>query len=157
MELDDDVFEVLTEQYHKEVSASTNFNRGLMRITKNDIPTKIDVPGAVARQAVNFGQATDYGSLSAEYFSLGAGTDIAPLLKGLDDDACHAPHWGFMISGEVVLTYTSGEEETCVGDDLFYWPPGHSVRVVQSAEVILFSPQVEHAEVINHMIATMTG
>ena len=157
MELDDDVFEVLTEQYHKEVSASTNFNRGLMRITKNDIPTKIDVPGAVARQAVNFGQATDYGSLSAEYFSLGAGTDIAPLLKGLDDDACHAPHWGFMISGEVVLTYTSGEEETCVGDDLFYWPPGHTVRVVRNAEVILFSPQVEHAEVINHMIATMAN
>ena len=108
-------------------------------------------------QAVNFGQATDYGSLSAEYFSLGAGTDIAPLLKGLDDDACHAPHWGFMIAGEVVLTYTSGEEETCVGDDLFYWPPGHSVRVVQDAEVILFSPQVEHAEVINHMIVTMAG
>ena len=128
-----------------------------MRITKNDIPTKIDVPGAVARQAVNFGQATDYGSLSAEYFSLGAGTDIAPLLKGLDDDACHAPHWGFMIAGEVVLTYISGEEETCVGDDLFYWPPGHSVRVVQDAEVILFSPQLEHAEVINHMITIMAG
>ena len=128
-----------------------------MRITKNDIPIKIDVPGAVARQAANFGQATDYGSLSAERFSLGAGTDIAPLLKGLDDDACHAPHWGFMISGEVVLTYTSGEEETCAGDDLFYWPPGHSVSVVQDAEVILFSPQVEHAEVLNHMIATMAG
>ena len=128
-----------------------------MRITKNDIPIKIDVPGAVARQAANFGQATDYGSLSAECFSLGAGTDIAPLLKGLDDDACHAPHWGFMISGEVVLTYTSGEEETCAGDDLFYWPPGHSVSVVQDAEVILFSPQVEHAEVLNHMIATMAG
>jgi len=128
-----------------------------MRITKDDIPTKIDVPGAVARQVGDFGEASDYGSLAAEYFSLGAGTDIAPLLKGLDDDACHAPHWGFMISGEVVLTYTSGQEETCGRDDLFYWPPGHSVRVVQDAEVILFSPQVEHAEVLNHMIATMAG
>ena len=77
-----------------------------MRISKNDIPTKIDVPGAVARQAINFGDASDYGSLAAEYFSLGAGTDIAPLLKGLDDDACHAPHWGFIMSGEVVITYT---------------------------------------------------
>ena len=69
-----------------------------MRITKNDIPTKIDVHGAVARQAINFGDASDCGSLAAEYFSLGAGTDIAPLLKGLDDDACHAPHWGFIMS-----------------------------------------------------------
>jgi hypothetical protein len=128
-----------------------------MRITKNDIPTKIDVPGAVARQAINFGDASDYGSLAAEYFSLGAGTDIAPLLKGLDHDACHAPHWGFVMSGEVVISYTNGTQETCSGDDLFYWPPGHSVRVVNDAEVILFSPQVEHTEVMNHMIATMAG
>ena len=128
-----------------------------MHLTKNDIPTKIDIPGAIARQAINFGDASDYGSLAAEYFSLGAGTDIAPLLKGLDDDACHAPHWGFIISGEVVITYTNETSETCIGGDLFYWPPGHSVRVVRDAEVILFSPQVEHGEVLNHMIATMTG
>ena len=128
-----------------------------MRITKNDIPIKIDIPGAIARQAINFGEASDYGALAAEYFSLGAGTDIAPLLKGLDDDACQAPHWGYMISGAVVISYTDGREETCVGNDLFYWPPGHSVRVEQDAEVILFSPQVEHAEVIQHMITTMAG
>ena len=128
-----------------------------MHLTKNDIPTKIDIPGAIARQAINFGDASDYGSLAAEYFSLGAGTDIAPLLKGLDDDACHAPHWGFIISGEVVITYTNETPETCIGGDLFYWPPGHSVRVVRDAEVILFSPQVEHGDVMNHMIATMAG
>ena len=126
-----------------------------MRITKNDIPTKIDVPGAVARQALNFGDTSDYGALSAEYFSLGAGTDIAPLLKGLDDDACQAPHWGFIISGEVVVTYTNGNSETCSGNDVFYWPPGHSVRVEKDSEVILFSPQAEHVEVLNHMIAAM--
>jgi len=128
-----------------------------VRITKTDIPIKIDIPGAIARQAINFGEASDYGALAAEYFSLGAGTDIAPLLKGLDDDACQAPHWGYMISGAVVISYTNGREETCVENDLFYWPPGHSVRVERDAEVILFSPQVEHAEVIQHMITTMAG
>ena len=128
-----------------------------MRIAKNDIPIKIDSPGAVARQAINFGEASDYGSLAAEYFSLGAGADIAPLLKGLDDDACQAPHWGFIMSGEVVITYTDGRQETCSADDLFYWPPGHSVRVVSDAEVILFSPQVEHAEVLDHMITMMAS
>ena len=128
-----------------------------MRIAKSDIPTKIDVPGAIARQAMNFGDTGEYGSLAAEYFSLGAGTDIAPLLKGLHDDACQAPHWGFVMSGELVITYTDGTEEACAGEDLFYWPPGHSVRVVEDAEVILFSPQVEHVEVLNHMIATMAG
>ena len=102
-----------------------------MRISKSDIPTRIDVPGAIARQAVDFGDPSAFSSLGAEYFSLGAGTDIGPLLVGLADDACHAPHWGFMISGAVVVSYTDGSEETCRDQDLFYWPPGHSVRVTQ--------------------------
>jgi hypothetical protein len=38
----------------------------------------------------NFGDATGFGKMGGEYFSLGAGTDIAPLLKGLKDDGCHA-------------------------------------------------------------------
>lgn len=128
-----------------------------MHITKNHIPTKIDVPGAVARHAPGFGDASAYGSLAAEYFSLGAGTDIAPLLRGLDHDACQAPHWGYMIAGEVVITYTDSTDETCVGGDLFHWPAGHSVRVVADAEVILFSPQVEHAHVMDHMMSAMAG
>jgi hypothetical protein len=31
------------------------------------------------------------------------------------------------------------------------------VRVVRDAEVILFSPQKEHTEVMDHMIAVMGG
>ena len=126
-----------------------------MRVAKNEIPVKIDVPGAVARQAVGFGDTSGFGSLGGEYFSLGAGTDIAPLLKGLEGDACQAPHWGYMLGGEVVVTYTDGTDETCSGNDLFYWPPGHSVRVVEDAEVILFSPQLEHTKVLDHMLAQM--
>jgi hypothetical protein len=128
-----------------------------MRIAKDQIPVKIDVPGAVARQATGFGDASGYGILGGEYFSLGAGTDIAPLLKGLEDDACRAPHWGYVISGQALVSYTDGTEETCTGGDLFYWPPGHSVRVLDDAEVILFSPQVEHTEVMDHMLAQMAG
>ena len=79
-----------------------------MRIAKNDVPAKIDVPGAKARQVTDFGDASGYGTIAGEYFSLAAGTDIAPLLKGLEGDSCNAPHWGFMISGEVVVTFTSG-------------------------------------------------
>lgn len=128
-----------------------------MRLAKNEIPVKIDVPGAVARQAEGFGDPSGLGTLGGEYFSLGAGTDIAPLLKGLDGDACQAPHWGYMLSGAVVVTYTQGSEETCSGNDLFYWPPGHSVRVVDDAEIILFSPQIDHAKVMDHMLAQMSG
>lgn len=126
-----------------------------MRIPKQDIPTKIDVPGAVARQIGDFGDASKHGPLAAEFFSLGAGTDIAPLLEGLDDDACQAPHWGYVIVGELVVTYTDGTADTCETGDVFHWPAGHSVRVVQDAEVILFSPHVEHAAVMDHMLERM--
>ena len=128
-----------------------------MRVAKEEIPVKIDVPGAIARQAVDFGDASGYGTIGGEYFSLGAGTDIAPLLQGLEDDACQAPHWGYMVSGAVVITYTDGTTEQCSAQDLFHWPPGHSVRVVDDAEVILFSPQDSHGQVMDHMLARMAG
>ncbi len=126
-----------------------------MRISKEQIPTKINVPGAVARVAVGFGNASGLGKMGAEYFSLGAGTDIAPLLKGLQDDCCQAPHWGYVIGGRLVVTYADGEVETCDANDLFYWRPGHSVRVEKDAEVILFSPQHEHGAVLDHMLAAI--
>src|SRR3954463_4527270 len=121
-----------------------------MRITKSAIPTRIDVPGATARQLGDFGAPGGTGSLAAEWFSLGAGTDIAPLLEGLEDDACQAPHWGYMLSGSLVVSYTDGTTEQCSAQDLFHWPPGHSVRVVDDAEVVLFSPQDSHGEVMDH-------
>jgi hypothetical protein len=95
--------------------------------------------------------------MGGEYFSLGAGTDIAPLLEELKGDACQAPHWGHMISGEVVVPYTDGNVETCKENDLFYWPPGHSVRVAKDSEVILFSPRHEHTRVMDHMLSEMQG
>ena len=38
-----------------------------------------------------FGDASGCGTLAGEYFSLAAGTDIAPLLQGLDEDGCQSP------------------------------------------------------------------
>lgn len=129
-----------------------------MRVSKDQIPAKINVPGAVARQTTAaFGDATGFGAMGGEYFSLAAGMDIAPLLKGLQDDGCQAPHWGYMIAGEVVVTYTDGKTDTCKESDLFYWPPGHSVRVVKDAEVILFSPHHEHTVTMDHMLNAMKG
>ena len=128
-----------------------------MRISRDQVPTRIEAPGAVARQIGNFGDATGLKTMAGEWFSLGAGTDIQPLLRGLRDDACQAPHWGYVLSGELVVTYTDGRIETCKERDLFFWPPGHSVRVVRDAEVILFSPQHEHAAVMDHMVKAMRG
>lgn len=120
-----------------------------MRINKTAVPVVMEVPGATARQ-IRCG-----GDLAAEYFSLGAGTDIAPLLQGLEGDSCQAPHWGYVLAGELVVSYTDGTTDRCTTGDCFYWPAGHSVRVEQDAEVIMFSPHTEHAAVIDHMKAKL--
>ena len=120
-----------------------------MHITKEEVPVRVEAPGAVARQLEGFGTAD--GRIGAEYFSLGAGTDLAPLLEGLEEDACHAPHWGYVIEGDVMVTYVDGDSERCLGGDLFYWPPGHSVRVSEDAELVLFSPQESHGAVMDHI------
>ena len=82
-----------------------------MRIAKQDIPVRIDVPGAVARQQKEFGNAAGYGTISGEYFSLGAGTDIAPLLQGLENNLCQSPHWGYVLQGGLTVTYADGTSE----------------------------------------------
>ena len=128
-----------------------------MRIAKIDIPEKIKVPGAVARQATEFGDATGYGKMAGEYFSMAAGTDMAPLLRGLEDDLCQSPHWGYLIEGEIAVTYKDGSKESVKGGDLFYWPPGHTVAVAQDAEIILFSPQQEHCAVVEHLRKQLVG
>lgn len=128
-----------------------------MRIAKEDVPVRINAPGAIARVATEFGDASGYGKFGGEYFSLSAGADIAPLLKGLDGDLCQAPHWGYLIEGQITVTYADGTEDSVKGGDLFYWPPGHSVRVGEDAEVILFSPQEEHGKVIEHLRRKMVG
>lgn len=109
-----------------------------MKIKKTDVPVKIDVPGAVARQALDFGDATGYGMMAGEYFSMGAGTDLAGLLKGLETDLCQSPHWGYMIEGQMIVSYADGSEETVDGGDLFYWPPGHSVRATEMRRLFCF-------------------
>ena len=122
-----------------------------MRISKDDVPVRIQVPGATARQKTDFGDASGYSGMGGEYFSLGAGTDITELLKGLEGDLCQSPHWGYLIEGKVTVTFADGASEMVSGGDLFYWPPGHTVRADDGAEIILFSPEHEHTMVIDHL------
>lgn len=122
-----------------------------MRVAKEDIPTILAVPGATARQIGGFGTVPGIGEMAGEWFSLAAGVDIAPLLEGLEADSCGAPHWGYVISGALVITYRNQPQDQVNGGDLFYWPPQHSVRVVADAEVILFSPLESHRHVVDHM------
>jgi hypothetical protein len=123
-----------------------------MRVAKEHVDVRLDIPGVVIRQRLNFGSVRGFETISGEYFTLAAGVDTTPLFVGLEGDCCQCPHWGFVLRGEITTTDARGGQETVKAHDLFYWPPGHNVRVDADAEIIMFSPQREHTAVIDHLI-----
>jgi hypothetical protein len=116
------------------------------------VDVKLEIPGAVLRQQLDFGDTSGFGKFSAEHFTLTEGVDTTPLFQGLEGDSCQCPHWGFVLRGQITTTDASGARETVRANDLFYWPPGHNVKVDADAEIVMFSPQNEHSQVIDHMI-----
>lgn len=128
-----------------------------MRVAKEDVKVQMEIPGAVIRQRLGFGDVSGFDQISGEYFTLAAGVDTTPLFEGLEDDLCQSPHWGYVLSGRLTTTDVHGEHETVSGNDLFYWPPGHNVKVEADAEIVMFSPQGVHSEVIHHMIEKVNG
>lgn len=123
-----------------------------MRVAKEDVEIKLELPGVVMRQCKNFGDAKGYERISGEYFTLAAGVDTTELFRGLEDGLCQCPHWGYVLNGRITTTDAYGVRETISANDLFHWPPGHNVHVDEDAEIVMFSPQHEHTRVIDHMI-----
>jgi uncharacterized cupin superfamily protein len=129
-----------------------------VHVAKDDIEVKLQIEdAAVLRQRTEFGDATGLGKISGEYFSLSAGVDTTALFQGLDGNACHCPHWGYVLRGELAATDAQGREETVRQGDLFYWPAGHNVKVRADTELVMFSPQREHTQVIDHMRRKVNG
>jgi len=122
-----------------------------MKISKDSIEVKMEIPGVVIRQRRDFGDASGLGKISGEYFSLSAGVDTTPLFVGLEGNLCQCPHWGYVLKGKLSTTDAKGIEESVSGGDLFYWPPGHNVKILEDADIVMFSPQNEHTHVIDHM------
>jgi hypothetical protein len=69
--------------------------------------------------------------------------DATPLLKGLPDDMCQCPHWGYVASGKVTFRFPDRDETYGTGD-AFYTPPGHiPVKHEPGTELVMFSPADE--------------
>lgn len=128
-----------------------------MFVAKNSVDIRMEIPGVVLRQRYGFGSMRGFDQVSGEYFSLAAGVDTKPLFVGLDGNLCQCPHWGFVLRGQITTTDAKGAQETVRKDDLFHWPSGHNVKVDEDAEIIMFSPQAEHTQVINHMLEKVKG
>ena len=84
-------------------------------------------------------------------------TRLSYLLRGLDDDLCHSPHWGYLAAGTVLVEYVDSTTERVRAGEVFFWPAGHTVLVEQDAELVMFSPAHEHGQVMDHIAAKVAA
>lgn len=117
---------------------------------RNDLPTRLEAGGVCI-------QAHDWGDMNVARIRFPKGADAAPLLVGLPDDLCQCPHWGTVLKGSIHVTYADGREETVHAGDVYYWPPGHTVRVDEDYESVEFSPAGPMGHVIDHLNAKLQG
>ncbi len=118
-----------------------------------------------ATQGGEFGPVTDRSDqidgYTVNFTSFSEDIDGTPLMKGLPDDRCQCPHWGYVVSGKLTFRYADREEVFEAGD-AFYTPPGH-VPALQEAgtEFVMFSPAEElrktEAVMMKNMQAMQAG
>lgn len=112
-----------------------------MRATREELPILFGADPASIR-------GTEWGGWRAMIISFPANTDLSPVLKGLPNDLCPCPHWGYILKGRIRVSYAD-EEEILRAGDLFYLPPGHTPLVEEDTEFIEFSQPDEHQAVLD--------
>jgi hypothetical protein len=111
-----------------------------MRGSKQDLPVSMDTGGVVIREA-------EWGDLNAAVESFPAGADSAPIFRGLPDDRCQCPHWGYVITGQLRVRYKDHEEIINAGD-AYYLTPGHTTVFDLDTELVEFSPKGEYQKTL---------
>ncbi|MEV0369328.1 hypothetical protein AB0I10_05830 [Streptomyces sp. NPDC050636] len=109
-----------------------------------------DTPVAIEGESVDVRVQEVGGGMSASFVRLAKGTDLGPVLKGLPDDRCQCPHWGYLFKGRLKMR-TEGGEEIYQARQAFYWPPGHVPEALEDCEYLDFSPTKEFNAVIEHV------
>ena len=100
--------------------------------SRDELPEKEIVPGYSSRLA-------DWGGITVAFEKAHAGQDASSMVKGLPDDRCQAPHWGYLFSGKMTVEY-GGHEETIEGGQAYYVPPGHKITFETDCEALEFTP-----------------
>ena len=111
---------------------------------KSDIPVTQEIAGVVTRE-------TKWGDMASSIDTFASDFDFAAGLKGLPDDACQCPHWGYLTKGRMLVRYTDGSEETINQGDAFYMRPGHVPYIEEECEWLLFSPADKMRQTREHI------
>lgn len=95
-----------------------------------------------------FERAEDLAGYTVNFVGFREDIDATPLYKGLPDDRCQCPHWGYVIKGRVRFTFGDGREETYEAGDAYYAPPGHTPYLFAGSEVVEFHPTAKLEELM---------
>jgi len=107
-----------------------------MRGSREDVPATIESDEVVIQEA-------EWGDIHVGFETYNEELDLAPLLKGLPDDMCQCPHYGYVLKGRMKVRYTDREEIVEAGD-AYYMEPGHSPVMEAGTEIVEFSPKDEY-------------
>ncbi|MGH2966660.1 MAG: hypothetical protein ACRDMH_14945 [Solirubrobacterales bacterium] len=84
----------------------------------------------------------DIEGYTVSFATFKEGIDATPMLKGLPDDSCQCPHWGYVFKGKLTFRFADHEEVFEEGD-AFYLPPGHIPIAEAGTEYLTFNPAEE--------------
>lgn len=104
-----------------------------MRGSKADLPVTMET-----EKVVN--QGGEWDDLNVTFGTYKERFDATPFLKGLPEDRCQCPHWGYVIRGQMRVQYKDHEEVINAGD-AFYVKPGHTMVMEAGTELVQFSPK----------------
>ena len=101
----------------------------------------------------------DLAGYTTEFVTFLQDVDSTEHLKGLPDDSCQCPHWGYVFKGRLTFNF-SDHTEVLEPGDAFHLQPGHVMLAEAGTEYLQFSPKEELAAVsaaIRRNIEAMEG
>ena len=109
--------------------------------------TSRETASQVADLGVMESRSEQLDGYTVEFTTFREDADGTPVFKGLPDDRCQSPHWGYVIRGRLTFLYADREEVYEAGD-AYYAPPGHIPVVTADTEVVEFSPTKEYSRTL---------
>ena len=89
-------------------------------------------PGYSSRHA-------DWGGITVAFEEGRVGQDASALVRGLPDDRCQAPHWGYLFTGRILVHYVD-RTETVEAGQAYYIEPGHAIEFAEDSTALEFTP-----------------
>ncbi len=108
-----------------------------------DVPVGLEMGNMVIRSC-------PIGDMVVTFYQVPKGVDFRPMFKGLAEDLCQCPHYGYMLKGKWLVHTKTGDELVEPGM-AFYVDPGHWPEALEDCEFVEFSPTEEFMQLAEHI------